>query len=54
MLRTLKRAVLSCAVVCAFSATAQGNGMAIAGAVYEDRMVLAVRPHFIGVEGVTV
>jgi hypothetical protein len=28
--------------------------MAIAGAVYEDRMVLAVRPHFIGVDGVTV
>lgn len=53
MLPMVKRAVLSCAVVCALSASAQ-SGMAIAGAVYEDRMVLAVRPHFIGVDGVTV
>jgi parallel beta-helix repeat protein len=54
MLPLLKRAVLSCAVVCAFSAGAQSGGLAIAGGVYEDRMVLAVRPHFLGVEGVTV
>ena len=54
MLPMLKRAVLSCAVVCSLSASAQSGGMAIAGAVYEDRMVLAVRPHFLGVEGVTV
>jgi hypothetical protein len=55
----LKRAVLSCAVVCAFSlcsisASAQSGGMALGGGVYEDRLVLAVRPHFIGAEGVTV
>lgn len=51
----LKPAVLSCAIACAFSAAAQtAGGMAIAGGVYEDRMVLAVRPHFIGAEGVTV
>lgn len=54
MLPIVKRAVLSCAVVCALSASAQNGGLAIAGAVYEDRMVLAVRPHFIGVDGVTV
>lgn len=54
MLPFVKRAVVSCAVVCALSASAQSGGLAIAGAVYEDRMVLAVRPHFLGVEGVTV
>lgn len=53
MLPFLKRAVLSCAVVCALPLGAQ-SGLAIAGAVYEDRMVLAVRPHFLGAEGVTV
>jgi parallel beta-helix repeat protein len=54
MLPFLKRAVLSCAVVCALSAGAQPRGTAIAGGVFEDRLVLAVRPHFIGAEGVTV
>lgn len=58
MLPILKRAVVTCAVVCSLSwslsATAQSGGMAIAGGVYEDRLVLAVRPHFIGAEGVTV
>ncbi|MGZ5434079.1 MAG: right-handed parallel beta-helix repeat-containing protein [Thermoanaerobaculia bacterium] len=54
MLPTLKRVVLSCAIVCSLSASAQSGGMAIAGGVYEDRLVLAVRPHFIGAEGVTV
>jgi len=48
-----KRAVLSCALVCSLPAFAQ-SGLAIAGAVYEDRMVLAVRPHFLGADGVTV
>ena len=52
MLRLVKRAVLSCVVVCALSANAQS--LAVAGGVYEDRMVLAVRPHFLGAEGVTV
>jgi hypothetical protein len=53
MFPIVRRAVLSCAVVCALPLSAQ-SGMAIAGAVYEDRMVLAVRPHFLGAEGVTV
>jgi hypothetical protein len=51
----LRRAVVTgVAVVCALSAGAQSGRLAIAGGVYEDRMVLAVRPHFIGAEGVTV
>jgi parallel beta-helix repeat protein len=54
MLLLLKRAVVTCAVVCSLSVSAQNSGMAIAGAVFEDRLVLAVRPHFIGAEGVTV
>lgn len=54
MLPTLKRAVLSCVIVCSLSASAQSGDLVIAGGVYEDRMVLAVRPHFIGAEGVTV
>ncbi len=55
MLPFLKRAGLTCAVVCALAAGAQTRGgMVIAGGVFEDRMVLAVRPHFLGAEGVTV
>lgn len=49
MIRLLKLAVL----VCAFTASAQGT-LKIAGGVYEDRMALAVRPHFLPAEGVTV
>jgi hypothetical protein len=49
MNRVLQLAVL----VCAFTASAQ-NALKIAGGVYEDRMALAVRPHFLPAEGVSV
>lgn len=53
MNRLLRWAVVSCVALCALRVSAQ-SGLAIAGSVYEDRMALAVRPHFIGVAGVTV
>ena len=54
MLSIVRRvAVLCTLIVCALSASAQ-RGLVIAGAVFEDRMSLAVRPHFIGAEGVSV
>ena len=53
MVSMLKWAVVVCAVAASLTASAQ-RGLVIAGGVYEDRMALAVRPHFIGFEGVTV
>ncbi len=53
MNRLLKWTAVVCVAVCALRLNAQ-SGMAIAGAVFEDRMALAVRPHFIGTAGVTV
>lgn len=53
MIRLLKWAAVVCVAACAVEAGAQ-TGMAIAGSVFEDRMALAVRPHFIGASGVTV
>jgi hypothetical protein len=50
MIRLLKAALL----VCAFAASVQAASLKIAGGVYEDRMALAVRPHFLAAEGVTV
>ena len=41
-------------LLCALGATAQPRSLQIAGGVYEDRMALAVRPHFLAAEGVTV
>lgn len=46
-------AVVLCAVIAPLSAMAQ-RGLVIAGGVFEDRMALAVRPHFIGKADVTV
>ncbi len=50
MIRTLNVLV----AVCALTLSAQPRGLKIAGGVYEDRMALAVRPHFLAAEGVTV
>ncbi|HUR79205.1 MAG TPA: right-handed parallel beta-helix repeat-containing protein [Thermoanaerobaculia bacterium] len=50
MIRALKLMLL----VCAFTLSAQPRALKIAGGVYEDRMALAVRPHFLAAEGVTV
>jgi len=50
MIRFLKVA----AVLCALAVSAQPRGLKIAGGVFEDRMALAVRFHFLPAEGVTV
>lgn len=55
-MRRQLRWVVACSVVCALAvlpASAQ-RSLVIAGGVFEDRMSLAVRPHFLGAEGVTV
>lgn len=52
MIRFLR---LTAVLVCAFAAMAQQRGgLKIAGGVFEDRMALAVRSHFLPAEGVTV
>jgi Right handed beta helix region len=51
MIRFLKLVTL---FVCTSAALAQPRGLQIAGGVFEDRMALAVRPHFLAAEGVTV
>lgn len=53
MVRSLRWAVVSCVAVWTLGAGAQ-SGLAIAGSVYEDRLALAVRPHFLAASGVTV
>ena len=42
------------AAVCALTVSAQPRALKIAGGVFEDRMALAVRPHFLPAEGVSV
>jgi hypothetical protein len=55
MLRQL-RWVVACSVLCALAVppAAAQRSLVIAGGVFEDRMSLAVRPHFLAAEGVTV
>jgi hypothetical protein len=53
MLSIVRRVSVLCALMAALTASAQ-RGLVVAGAVFEDRMSLAVRPHFIGAEGVSV
>lgn len=50
MIRILKVAF----VLCALTVSAQPRGAKIAGGVFEDRMALAVRSHFLPAEGITV
>jgi hypothetical protein len=50
----LRWVAVVCAAVTAIAANAQSSRLAIAGAVYQDRLVLAVRPHFLAAENVTV
>lgn len=53
MLSIVRQVSVLCALMAALTASAQ-RGLMVAGAVFEDRMSLAVRPHFIGAEGVSV
>jgi hypothetical protein len=51
----MNRALSFAAVlVCALTVSAQPRALKVAGAVYQDRMSLAVRPHFLAAEGVSV
>lgn len=53
MLPVKRWAVVLCAMIAPICASAQ-RGLVIAGGVFEDRMALAVRPHFAGTANVTV
>lgn len=57
MFRMLRWAVVVCAVVGSLvgslGMSAQNGKLMIAGTVYQDRLVLAVRPHFLAAENVT-
>lgn len=53
MRRMLRWAAAVCAAVVPLAMNAQSGGLAIAGSVYQDRLVLAVRPHFLAAAGVT-
>lgn len=53
MLRMVRWAAVVCVAVGPLVLNAQSGGLAIAGTVYQDRLVLAVRPHFLAAEGVT-
>ncbi|HEX2834846.1 MAG TPA: right-handed parallel beta-helix repeat-containing protein [Thermoanaerobaculia bacterium] len=52
MLPIKRWAVVVCAALAPVCATAQ-RGLTVAGGVFEDRMALAVRPHFVGAADVT-
>lgn len=52
MLAIRRWTVVLCAAIAPLYASAQ-RGLVIAGGVFEDRMALAVRPHFVGAPNVT-
>lgn len=52
MFRMLRWAVVAGAVACPLAMSAGDGGLVIAGTVYQDRLVLAVRPHFLAAENV--
>lgn len=54
MRRMLRWAAVVCVALSSLAMNAQSGGLAIAGSVYQDRLALAVRPHFLAAAGVSV